>query len=253
MNSDKEGNPTQKKRRIIIREDTDSEEEADGTPGVQSSRTNKAMEAKQQSKAQTTLTSFCIKLPSTLKKSPTTLNEKQSTELPSTSKEVSTADDLVLDNLKEQLILTTKHVELTKDLLSLHNQRGQYLKEDVNKAMDSIRASISDIVPKEKKRDYVDELIEKLDLKKLHLNQAQCRQMTVCQCCGTKRYLSYRRFDEFPWLVWKTSVNHQLDTEMQSDQSSNLGKAFCGICTNAQERGFCIDANQSKFGIVMEV
>jgi hypothetical protein len=185
MNSDKKGNPTQKKRRIIIREDTDSEEEADGTSGVQCSLTNKAMEAKEQSnKAQTTLTSFCIKPPSTSKKSPATMNEKKSTELPSkSSKEVSTLDDsVVLENLKEQLILTTKHVELTKDLLSLHNQQGQCLTEDVTKAqlkLDSIRASISDIVPKEKKRDYVDELIEKLDLKKLHLNQAQCCQLTA--------------------------------------------------------------------------
>jgi hypothetical protein len=162
---------------------------------------------------------------------------------------VARADDSVLDSLKEQLILTTKHVELMKDLLSLHNQQGQYLKEDVNKAklrLDSIRASMRDIVPKEKKRDYVDELIEKLDLKKLHLNQSQCQQFTAFQCRGTKRYLSYRRFDEFPWLVWKTTVN-RLDAELQSDQSSNLGKAFCGICTNAQEHGFRIDANQSKF------
>jgi hypothetical protein len=96
------------------------------------------------------------------------------------------------------------------------------------------------------KRDYEDELIEKLDLKKLHFNQSQCHQFTAFQCQDTKRYLSNRRFDEFPWLVWKTSVNG-LDTELQSDQSSNPGKAFCDICTNAQECGFHIDANQSKF------
>ena len=68
MNSGKEGNPTKKKRRIFIREDTDSsEEEADGmtakgVQGVQSSNnTNKPTEEKHQTKAQTTLTSFCIK------------------------------------------------------------------------------------------------------------------------------------------------------------------------------------------------
>jgi hypothetical protein len=75
---------------------------------------------------------------------------------------VATADDSVLEILKEQLILTTKkHVELTNYLLSLLYQQGQYLKEDVNKTklrLDSIRALISDTVPKEKKRDYEDEL-----------------------------------------------------------------------------------------------
>ena len=75
---------------------------------------------------------------------------------------MATADDSVLEILKEQLILTTKkHVELTNYLLSLLYQQGQYLKEDVNKTklrLDSIRALISDTVPKEKKRDYEDEL-----------------------------------------------------------------------------------------------
>jgi hypothetical protein len=64
MNIGKEGNPTKKQRRIIIRDDKDrsEEEEADGVtakqvPCVQSYHTNIPIEAKQQSKAQTT----CIK------------------------------------------------------------------------------------------------------------------------------------------------------------------------------------------------
>lgn len=119
--------------------------------------------------------------------------------------------------------------------------------------LDSIRESISDIVPKEKKRDYGDALIEKLDLlRKLHLNQLQCCQFTAFQCrsstTGTKKYLSYRRFNEFPWLVWKTSVDGQ-GTELQSGQISNPGEAFCGIWTTAEEHGFHNNSNQSKYVI----
>jgi hypothetical protein len=61
MNCGKGGNPTKKKRRIIVWDDKDrSEEEADGmtakeVQGVQSYFTNKPTEAKQQFKAQTTL------------------------------------------------------------------------------------------------------------------------------------------------------------------------------------------------------
>jgi len=64
MNSEKEGNPTKKKTRIIIRDDKDSSEvEADG------------MTAKEVQGVQNYLTN-CVKPSSTLNKSPGMLNQK---------------------------------------------------------------------------------------------------------------------------------------------------------------------------------